>query len=51
MTFSANTGAFADVALTELQRPVSPTGFLSRSHFDPIATLQAQPKEPKEPKL
>lgn len=49
MTFSANTGAFADVALTELQRLVSLAGFLSRSHFDPtpFAAFQAQPKEPK----
>lgn len=47
MIFSANTGAFADAALTELQRLVSLSGFLSRSHFDPLANFQTQPKEPK----
>ena len=47
MTFSANTGAVADAALTELQRLVSLSGFLSRSHFDTFTTFQAQPKESK----
>lgn len=45
MTFCANTGASADADLTELQRLVSPAGFLSPSPFDIIhGNLQAQPK-------
>ena len=41
MTFCASTGVSAVVALIELQRLVSPAGFLSPSPFD---ILHAQPK-------
>lgn len=45
MTFCANTGAFAVAALIELQRLVSPAGFLIPSPFDILhGNLQAQPK-------
>lgn len=46
MTFCANTGDSADADLTELQRLVSPAGFLSPSPFDRNlrGNLQAQPK-------